>query len=384
MKYVGNTIYKYEYYVDVENQVELETVLIDNIVREEFEFNKQGEQIRHTSYSVNGKPVEKNEYSYDESGKKAKERVSIYDENGIKIEEILYYYNYFYDENGVLITYSKSIYNANNKVSKVYEYDTTDKLLSLEEYTYYENGNVEELEKSKYMYTTEYGQDVESEETWKYYENGNINKYYSSQYVRDYWGNWREIKRVFSKYYENGKQSYYSEYELDIETELSQEVLYEYSETGVLEICFVAKYDQYGNEIQYLCYRYNDDGTYQHEKNEYIYDKNNRLIQSLRYLYDENGQLIEQDTEKYVYNENGKIIKTYVYDKDGLRFCEESIYDENGNNIQCIRWFYYADGSVSAKEIYNVVFYDGEMHRELTQTIYFDEDGNIIMIDEWD
>ncbi len=204
-------------------------------------------------------------------------------------------YEYFYDEEGVLISGKK--YSPNGVLEISFDIDGE----TISNIFYHPDGTVSQTaitssgEEVNFIEKVVFGEDNTYEHLF-YNENGSVGKRvcYNAQSVAVSEEEFDEDGRIvkFSEIREDG--TYETDYQMA------------YGDNGTLELT-----------------QYNDDGSY----DIYLFDKSERQHKVTN--YDENGN--EKGSIRFDYDENGNLAMTSTYDKNGnLSFYRINQYDENG------------------------------------------------------
>lgn len=215
------------------------------------------------------------------------------------------------------------------------------------------NRNGKEIE--KYVYDR-FNKDIETKWTYKYDDKGNViekNDYMFVQHL--------STKSFKNKYY----KGVLVEQEEHLGNHLWKKIHYKYDDK--LNVVQQVTYDKYGEIIERIIYRYDENGNvitkkwylnnklFSHKSYKYTFhkdfykclvyreDKRRRLVGKEIFNYDENGNIIEEieyhtdgkirRTKLNLYNVNGNIIKKKVYNHKGIMIIKNNFQYNNNEQL---------------------------------------------------
>lgn len=239
-------------------------------------YNDEGNVVKITEKSSDGKIINWVELKYDAYGNKTEEKE--YNTNGI----ITYRITFSYNENGDQADFIK--YNANGAVFAHHEQQ------------YDERGN-----KTKYK-RQENGEEGWIENEYKYDDNG--------------------IKTEFVQFYADGVVKAIDKFDAAghiVESITNRE---DGSENNKIE----TEYDSKGNKTKYKSYK--NETIFLHH--EWKYDDNGLLIDFIAF----NAEGNQLNREKYKHDTNGNLIETIYYYGNTIKCCVKCVYDVKGNMLE--------------------------------------------------
>ncbi|MDE5597196.1 MAG: hypothetical protein K2J04_05135, partial [Lachnospiraceae bacterium] len=307
---------------------------INGNLREEYEYDATGNEVKAISYFDDGSIYTWYENEYDNKGNRIK-HVSRRRNGDIAYEQI-----YEHNENGDVVKVCSYV-GGSISDSEECEYDKDGNCTK--DTVYYRDGSIREW--------SEYTYDEMGNKTKEivYRGAGTDNIYSWCEYEYDEKGN--ETKRI--GYSDEGSINYQYEDEYDEMGNVTKETYY--NEYGMIGLWEEYEYDGMGNCTSNI--RYKGDGTVA-SKRSYEYDEMGNRIKAIYFLpgshigsweeyeYDEMGNKTKEIKHpgnsndiwhryEYKYDGEGREIRYTSYDYDGtIKECYESEYDGMGNLIK--------------------------------------------------